>query len=105
MPPPRRNANGRALSGRKQIQSSPQSHADIVFAQARREQETYWQLFIRLAQSLARIQRLLTGEASGNTLSVLTHSLELLRRLDNLSAPNQEGKLNAFLPRKIHSQR
>jgi hypothetical protein len=37
-----RNANGRSLGGRKQIQSSPQSHTDIYFAQARRELETDW---------------------------------------------------------------
>jgi hypothetical protein len=41
-PPPGRNANGRSLGGRKQIQSSPQSHTDIYFAQARRELETDW---------------------------------------------------------------
>src|SRR5437763_238386 len=35
-PPPGRNANGRSLGGRKQIQSSPQSHTKICFAQARR---------------------------------------------------------------------
>jgi hypothetical protein len=41
-PPPGRNANGRSLGGRKQIQSSPQSHTEIYFAQARRELETDW---------------------------------------------------------------
>jgi len=30
------------LGGRKQIQSSPQSHTDIYFAQARRELDTDW---------------------------------------------------------------
>jgi hypothetical protein len=41
-PPPGRNANGRSLGGRKQIQSSPQSHTDIYFAQASPELETDW---------------------------------------------------------------
>jgi hypothetical protein len=114
MPPPGKNANGRSLGGRKQIQSSPQSHTNIYFAQARRELEMHWraratqvelQLLILLAQSIARCERRLTGEATGNTLSVITNALELMRRLDNLSAPNQQGKLNASLPRKIHSRR
>jgi hypothetical protein len=42
MPPPGKNANGRSLGGRKQIQSSLQSHTEICFAQAQRELETDW---------------------------------------------------------------
>ena len=42
MPPPSKNANGRSLGGRKQIQTSPQSHTNICFAQARRGLEVLW---------------------------------------------------------------
>ena len=42
MPPPGKNANGRSLGGRKRIQSSPQSHTNIYFAQARRGLDVHW---------------------------------------------------------------
>jgi hypothetical protein len=44
MPPPGENANGRSLGGRKQIQSSPQSHTNIYFAQARRGLDVHWRI-------------------------------------------------------------
>jgi hypothetical protein len=56
MPPPGRNANGRSLGGRKQIQSSLQSYTDIIVAQFRRKLKiTELQLFCLLAQSVARL--------------------------------------------------
>jgi len=42
MPPPGKNANGRSLGGRKQIQSLLQSHTNIYFAQAWRGLDVLW---------------------------------------------------------------
>jgi hypothetical protein len=66
-PPPGRNANGRSLGGRKQIQSSSQSHTDVYFAQARRELETDWRIRAtrhedeQLQLDLPREEQLLLG--------------------------------------------
>jgi hypothetical protein len=44
---------------------------------------TELQLFIVLAQSLARVERQLTGQATQQTLSIIDNSLALIRRAES----------------------
>jgi hypothetical protein len=42
-------------------------------------------LLILLAQVVARLQRRITGRVDGSISSILAHTLQLIRRIDNLN--------------------
>lgn len=56
----------------------------------------------RPAASARPLRTTLNRRPSRNTLPLTKHALQLLRQFDNLSAPNEKGKLNDPLPHLLH---
>lgn len=63
-----------------------------------REQTTL-QLICLLARGLSRVESRLTGEATGDSLSIIEHALELMRQIDAESFREKNSHL-LRLPRK-----